>query len=114
MNKDIVKPMPESAPAPATCRHEYSCGLIGDAEAHGERAEEQHSERLADHEAADDGDDQRPMADDDVRAERYAGVRKREHGQHQEARTWRDVAQGPGGRRLKPVMDSVKRAKRRQ
>ena len=27
MNSDMVKPMPASDPAPASCRHEYSGGL---------------------------------------------------------------------------------------
>ena len=27
MKSDIVKPMPESAPAPASCRHEYAAGF---------------------------------------------------------------------------------------
>ena len=46
--------MPDSAPAPKTWRQLYSAGLRASPRRHGERAEERHAERLADHEAAGD------------------------------------------------------------
>ena len=43
MNSDIVKPMPASAPAPASCRQEYSSGLLAMPEPHRERRSQRHA-----------------------------------------------------------------------
>ena len=62
MNSDIVKPMPASAPAPASCRQEYSAGFTASRSRTASAEAPTQAERLADDQTGDDGEHQRLVA----------------------------------------------------
>ena len=115
MNSDMVKPMPASAPAPASCRQEYAAGFSASPSLHREPRGE-HEARAACRRRArtmiasisSSWPPNTSVRDHDAR------VREREYRQHDVARARRDVAQQPIGGRFEPVVDGIERAQRRR
>jgi hypothetical protein len=88
MNRESVKPMPDSAAPPASLQRAEPGGEVAEPQPHRQAGAEQDADQLADHQPGDHAEGHRrgrprPQA---VAGERYAGVGQGEDGDDDEAR----------------------------